>query len=113
MVEEYNITAGEDFTCLVSLQSASGIAWTGADGGSMTAYLVDRRQDGTVNGSKVAQSDSGNADWASGTVEVKFSDVDTATLSVGRYYLRLDVTQSDATVKKLISPEVFQVWSEA
>ncbi len=113
MIEEYNLTVGEDFTCLVSLQSASGIAWTGAEGGSVNAYLVDRRQDGTVNGSKVAQTDSGNADWASGTVEVKFSDVDTASLSVGRFYLRLDITQSDTSVKKLISPEVFQVWSEA
>ena len=112
MTEEFNITKGEDFSCLVSLQSSSGIAWVGANGGSVSAYLVDRRQDGTVNGSKVVQDDSGNADWASGTVEVKFSDTDTGAMSVGRYYLRLDITEAGGDVKKLISPEVFQVWSE-
>lgn len=113
MIEEYNLTVGEDFSCLVSLQSANGIAWTGADGGSVSAYLVDRRQDGTVNGPKVAQNDGGNSNWASGTVEVKFADTDTSQMEVGRYYLRLDIVQAGGEIKKLISPEVVQVWSEA
>lgn len=112
MIENLNITAGEDWSCIVSLKTRNGLAYTGANGGTVSAYLVDRRQGGTVNGSKVAQADSGNADWAAGTVEVKFADTDTTGMSVGRYYLRLDITESGGDVKKLFSEEVVQVWSE-
>ena len=113
MIENLNITAGEDWSLIVSLRTRSGIAYTGAAGGSVSAYLVDRRQNGTVNGSKVAQADSGSADWSSGTIEVIFSDVDTALLTEGRYFLRLDITESGGDIKKLFSDEVVQVWSEA
>ena len=111
-MENYNITVGEDFSLIVSLKTRDGLAYTGANGGSVSAYLVDRRQAGTLNGSKVAQADSGNADWAAGTVEVVFADTDTAGFSVGRYYLRLDITTSGGDIKKIISEDVFQVWSE-
>ena len=110
--ENYNITAGEDFSLIISLQNRNGVPYTGANGGTVSAYLVDRRQDGTVNGSKVAQADSGNANWAIGKIEVVFADTDTTGLTVGRYYLRLDITESGGDIKKLISEEVFQVWSE-
>lgn len=111
-MENLNITVGEDWSCIVSLKTRNGIAYTGANGGTVSAYLVDRRQGGAVNGSKVAQADTGNADWASGTVEVKFSDLDTAGLDTGRYFLRLDITESGGEIKKLFSEEVVQVWSE-
>lgn len=113
MTDNFNITAGEDWSCLVTVKTKAGIPYTGAAAGTVSAYLVDRQQAGTVNGSKVAQADSGLADWASGTIEVKFADTDTAGFSVGRYYLRVDITESGGDVKKLFSDAPIQVWSEA
>ena len=106
----YDITQGEDFSIAVSLRNADGSAYAGAEGGTIGAYLVDRKFEGSKQ-LEVPQSDTGST-WKSGLVQVEFSDVDTATFAVGKYYLRLDITESAGDIRKvIISDKVFQVWS--
>ncbi len=96
------ITAGEDVSVLVQLQSCQGLAYAGALAGAVTASLVDKRTASTINGSAVAQADSGNANWAAGTIEVLFSDSDTSAMSVGSYYLQVNVTESGGDIRKVL-----------
>ncbi len=96
------ITAGEDVSIMVQLQSCQGLAYAGALAGSVTASLVDKRNASTINGSAVAQSDSGNANWAAGTIEVLFSDSDTSAMSVGTYYLQVSVVEAGGDIRKIL-----------
>jgi hypothetical protein len=105
------ITKGMDYSTLVQLQTARGLAYTGASGGSVSAFLVDRKTASTINGNTVAQADSGSANWAAGIVEVVFSDTDTAALSTGIYQLQVDVTESDGTIRKVLMEQQYEVRS--
>ena len=106
----YNLTQGEDFSITVSLRNADGSAYAGAEGGGIDAYLVDRKFEGTALPA-ATQVDTGST-WKSGLVTVEFTDVDTSGFSVGKYYLRLDITEADGDIRKvIITDKVFQVWS--
>ena len=96
------ITAGEDVSVLVQLQSCQGLAYTGALAGTVTASLVDKRTAATINGSAIAQADSGNANWAAGIIEVLFSDSETSAMSTGSYYLQVNVTQAGGDIRKVL-----------
>jgi len=106
------ITKGGDFSEVVQLLTATGLSYTGAASGSVSAYLVDKKTNGTINGNTVAQADSGNANWAAGQIEVVFTDTDTAALSTGTYLLQINVTESGGNiVKVLINDRDFYVRS--
>ena len=105
------ITTGEDVSVLVQLQSCSGLAYTGALGGSVTASLVDTRSASTINGTAVAQADGGSANWSAGTVDVRFSSSDTAALSVGSYYMQVNVTESGGDIRKVLIEKEINVRS--
>ena len=105
------ITKGMDYSGLVQLQTTRGLAYAGAASGTVTAHLVDKKTASSINGSAVAQADSGNANWAAGIVEVIFSDTNTDAMSTGTYYLQINVTESGGAVKKVLIEKDYYVRS--
>lgn len=84
------------------MQTTQGLAYTGANGGSVTAFLVDKKVQSAVNGNTVAQADTGNANWAAGIIEVVFAAADTAAMSTGTYNLQVNITEAGGDVKKVL-----------
>lgn len=105
------ITKGGDYSGLVQLNTDRGIAYTGANGGTVTAHLVDKKTASSINGNTVNQANSGNANWAAGILEIVFTDTDTAALSTGTYFLQINITESGGLIRKVLIENDYYVRS--
>jgi hypothetical protein len=100
MVKNHNdiIRAGEDWSRIVQL-NVDGVAYV-ATGATVTAQLKDKLKSGTTaNGSVVSCTDTGNASFAIGKIEVVYADTVTTLLSAGTYELEILVVESGGDKK--------------
>ncbi len=103
------ITTGEDYAVLVHLKTQHGAAYT--DISDVSACFVTKNRAATINGSMTAQSNTDNADWAVGTIEVVLPATETNAYKEGVYYMQLNITETGGKVRKVLIPEDFTIRS--
>lgn len=77
---------------------------------TVTASLRDRNSTSTANGATVTcSSGASGARFAAGVVVATWTDVQTAAMEVGDFFLEVNVVASDDTVTKYVPEDIIEV----
>jgi hypothetical protein len=93
MATKIPVPIGDDGTILATLKK-NGVAQDVSAATDVKAAIRDEYE--LINGSQVTCTDTGNADWTNGVVEVIFPAANTTTMRPGVCSLEIQVNESSA-----------------